>query len=137
VYWNTKGEAVNMGIAFIKVASVYLLIGVSLGLYMGIAGKFQYTAVHAHINLLGWATMALFGLIYYYFPRAGDSGLGKIHFWLHNIGSVVLIIGMIFLANENENAGLPFAIPGAILVIIATLIFLINVLRNVKNEVRF
>lgn len=125
-----------MGIAFLKVASIYLLIGVILGLYMGMADKFQYTAVHAHINLLGWATMALFGLIYHYFPRAGNSKLGKIHFWLHNIGSIVLLIGMIFLANQNENMGLPFAIPGAILVIIATVIFLVNIFQNVRKEVR-
>lgn len=125
-----------MGIAFLKVASIYLLIGVILGLYMGMADKFQYTAVHAHINLLGWATMALFGLIYHYFPRAGNSKLGKIHFWLHNIGSIVLLIGMIFLANQNENMCLPFAIPGAILVIIATVIFLVNTFQNVRKEVR-
>ncbi|MDN7242440.1 cytochrome-c oxidase [Planococcus sp. N028] len=132
-----RGEAVNMGIAFIKVASVYLLIGVSLGLYMGMADKFQYTPVHAHVNLLAWATMALFGLIYYYFPRAGDSILGKVHFWLHNIGTVALLIGMILFANGNESAGLPFAIPGAWLVIIGVVIFIINVFKNVKKEVRF
>lgn len=125
-----------MGIAFLKVASIYLLIGVCLGMYMGLADKFQYTAVHAHINLLGWATMALFGLIYHYFPRAGNSKLGKIHFWLHNIGSVVLIIGMIFLANQNDNIGLPLAIPGSILVIGATVIFLVNIFQNVRKEVR-
>lgn len=125
-----------MGIAFIKVASIYLLIGVCLGMYMGLADKFQYTAVHAHINLLGWATMALFGLIYHYFPRAGNSKLGKIHFWLHNIGSVVLIIGMIFLANQNDNIGLPLAIPGSILVIAATLIFVVNILQHVKKDVQ-
>jgi len=126
-----------MGIAFIKVASVYLLIGVSLGLYMGISEKFEYTAVHAHVNLLGWATMGLFGLIYYYFPRAGDSKLGKAHFWLHNIGALALILGMVFFASGNEGLALPLAISGAILVIIATLVFLVNVFQNVKKEVRF
>ncbi|WP_255472998.1 cbb3-type cytochrome c oxidase subunit I [Planomicrobium sp. CPCC 101079] len=87
------GEAVNVGIAFIKVASVYLLIGVSLGLYMGISENFQYAPVHAHVNLLGWATMALFGLVYHYFPRAGGSKLGKVHFWLYNIGAIALLLG--------------------------------------------
>lgn len=126
-----------MGIAFIKVASVYLLIGVGLGLYMGIAEELQYTPIHAHINLLGWATMALFGLIYHHFPRAGDSKLGKAHFWLHNIGALALIIGMIIFANGNESAALPFAMPGALLVIAATIVFLINIFKNVKTEVRF
>ncbi|MGI2328342.1 cbb3-type cytochrome c oxidase subunit I [Planococcus sp. YIM B11945] len=131
-----KGEVMKMGIAFIKVAAVYLLVGVCLGLYMGIAEKFEYTAPHAHINLLGWATMALFGLIYHFFPRAGNSKLGKIHFWLHNIGTLALILGMVFFANENEAIALPLAIPGAILVIIATLVFLVNVFQNLENENR-
>ena len=39
--------------AFLLLATCCLIGGVSLGIWMGIAGQFQFTAVHAHLNL--WA----------------------------------------------------------------------------------
>jgi hypothetical protein len=38
--------------------------------------------VHAHLNLLGWVTLALFGLYYRAFPAAADTTLAKAQFWL-------------------------------------------------------
>lgn len=121
-----------MSTAFIKIAAVYLLIGISLGIYMGIAERFEFTPVHAHINLLGWATTGIFGLIYYAFPRAGNSKLGKIHFWLHNLGALVLLIGMTLFSFGNAGTALPIAIVGAFTVIGATIVFIVNVFSNVK-----
>src|SRR5689334_5062025 len=46
----TKG--VTMGIRFLKIAAIYLAIGVSMGLAMGIMQNFALHPVHAHINLL-------------------------------------------------------------------------------------
>jgi hypothetical protein len=40
------------------------LTGMSLGIYMGMAQDFSLTPVHAHLNLLGWVTMVLYGLYY-------------------------------------------------------------------------
>jgi hypothetical protein len=39
--------------------------------------------VHAHLNLLGWVTMALFGGFYRIWPEAAESRLAKVHFWLY------------------------------------------------------
>jgi cbb3-type cytochrome oxidase subunit 1 len=82
-----------MGTKFFKIAVVYLVIVVSIGYIMGITHNFSYTFVHAHINLLGWASMALFGLIYHFYPKAGETKLAKTHFWLHNIGTPFLQLG--------------------------------------------
>jgi hypothetical protein len=43
-------------------AAAAALCGMSLGFYMGMVRDFTLTAVHAHINLLGWVTLALYGL---------------------------------------------------------------------------
>lgn len=48
------------------------LLGMSLGIAMGIAHDFSLTPVHAHLNLLGWVTMALYGL--YYRERSPAAG---------------------------------------------------------------
>ena len=48
-----------MGLRFLQIAVVYLVIGASLGLYMGLTEVFILAPVHAHLLLLGWASLAL------------------------------------------------------------------------------
>ncbi|MFD1863590.1 cbb3-type cytochrome c oxidase subunit I [Planococcus chinensis] len=122
-----------MATAFIKIAAIYLLIGISLGIYMGIVEEFEYTPVHAHINLLGWATTGLFGVIYHVLPEAGNSKLGKAHFWLHNIGSFLVLFGMILFVNGEEGLAFPVALTGALAVVAATLVFIVNLFKNAKE----
>ena len=66
-----------MAVWFLRIAAVYLSIGVVLGMTMGIIHDFTLTSVHAHINLLGWLSMAAFGLIYHFYPRAAETVLAK------------------------------------------------------------
>lgn len=122
-----------MGIWFIRIAVVYVVIGVIFGQVIGITEKFAYADTHAHINLLGWATLALSGLIYTVFPTAGKNRLAIAHFWLHNIGLPLFIIGLFLLATNNQS-GLPFTIVGSILVVLGIIIFASNVWLNVKPE---
>ena len=79
------------GVIWLKLAVLYLILGISLGIAMGASQNFTLRPVHAHINLLGWTTMALAGLIYTVFPRAGASRLARIHFWLMNIAQPVML----------------------------------------------
>jgi len=90
-----------MAIRFLKIAVLYLAIGVSLGLYMGITGSFGLHPVHAHLNLLGWASLALCGLVYTAFPAAAETRLAKAHFWLHNLGLPPLMLALALLLSGN------------------------------------
>ena len=40
------------------------------------------SSVHTHINLVGWASLALFGVIYRLYPELAASRLALVHFWL-------------------------------------------------------
>ena len=62
-----------MSTRFLRIAAVYFVVAVTLGLYMGMTEKFTQVPVHAHLNMLGWVSMALFGLIYVAFPAAGQT----------------------------------------------------------------
>ena len=121
-----------MATTFIKVAVVYLIIGVSFGIYMGISKQFQFAPVHAHINLLGWASLALMGLIYYVFPRAGSSKLAPWHFWIYNLGAAGFVIGLYLVLSGNEGA-VPLTIAAANLTWVGILLFLVNVFANVRE----
>lgn len=124
-----------MGVKFLKAAVIYFLIGVAFGLYMEMADQQQYTGVHAHVNLLGWVSMGIAGLIYVLFPKAGESALAKAHFWLHNIGTPIMMIALFLLLYlEKDMPYGPIIGVGAILIILGVLLFAINVLKNVKAK---
>jgi hypothetical protein len=58
---------------FITAALACLLTGMSMGIWMGIAHDFTLSPVHAHLNLLGWVTLALYGLIHRAYPALAQS----------------------------------------------------------------
>jgi cbb3-type cytochrome oxidase subunit 1 len=122
-----------MGIRLIKISAVYFTIGVCLGLYMSISHSFTLTPVHVHINLLGWTALTLAGIIYHLFPQAAVTKLAKTHFWLHNIGLPLMMIGLIFVVYRH-NAWIPVTALGGTLVVIAVIVFTINLLQNVKQS---
>lgn len=74
---------VNMSNWFLRLAVLSLIAGVGLGLYMAASHNHTMFPVHAHLNLLGWVTLALFGLFYRVVPAAGATTLAKLHFWLY------------------------------------------------------
>jgi len=121
-----------MGIRFLKIAAIYLAIGVSMGLAMGITQKFALHPVHAHINLLGWATMALAGLIYVQFPRAAETRLAKIHFWLHNLALPVMMVGLAFLLSGHDEL-VVLVEAGSTTMVVALVCFVVNVCMNVRE----
>lgn len=120
-----------MGIKLIKISAVYFALGVLLGLYMSMAQNYVYTGVHAHVNLLGWASLALAGIFYWLFPKAGNSIYGKIHFWLHNLGLPIMMISL-FMVVSGFSQFLTFIPIGAIMVSIAVLFFAFNIIKNVR-----
>lgn len=75
----------------LQAALLYLLVGISLGIFMGATQNFTLRPVHAHLNLLGWTTLALSGLVYGVFPVLARSRLAALQFWLHNLSLPVMM----------------------------------------------
>ena len=120
-----------MGLSFLKIAVVYLVVGALLGLIMGITQQFVLAPVHAHLLLLGWASLALAGIIYHLYPSAATTLLARIHFWLHNLGLPAFMLSLGTLLTGHESAG-PFVGISAGVVIVGLTAFVMNVLMNVK-----
>lgn len=68
---------------FFRLAVLYLLAGVTLGIVMAASHDHTMHPVHAHLNLLGFVTMGLFAAFYRAWPAAEESRLAKVHFWLY------------------------------------------------------
>jgi len=120
------------GIVWIRIAVLYFVFAVVFGMAIGIAQKFELATVHAHANLLGWVSLALAGVIYHLFPQAGTSILGKLHFWLHNIGLPLMLVGL--YVEIMELGSLPLIQIGGTIAILGIILFVINVFVNAKDD---
>lgn len=96
----TTSVSDSIATSFIKLSLVYFLIGAvwmglgpwlpepwSGGTYETSMATSVYDTVRVHVMVIGWASFALIGAIYYLVPRlAGKSlrsvRLGRVHFWI-------------------------------------------------------
>jgi cbb3-type cytochrome oxidase subunit 1 len=112
---------------FILIGLLYGIFGFSFGIWVGINERFEQAHLHAHINLIGYASMLLFGLLYRAFPALAESRLAAAHFILFNIGAVIFLCG-IPLAQAHQTVAL--AAGGSMTVLAGLLVFLANYLMN-------
>lgn len=120
---------------FFIVAILAGLAGMGLGIQMGIAHDFTLMPVHAHVNLLGWASLFLYGLYYRAEPAAEETVLAVIHFSLAVAGLALMTGGLTLMLQGNE-ALMPATIAGALCAISAMAVFLVVVVRRGLAERR-
>jgi hypothetical protein len=126
-------QASTAGHVWLKLSVLYLRVGVALGIFMGASHNFTLRPVHAHVNLLGFTTLALAGLIYSVFPDAGASRLAKIHFWLMNLALPVMmgsLAGMLL----GHTAVLPALIVSEFMAAGGVLAFAANIFLNLRGK---
>jgi len=82
-----------------KAAVLYALAGMILGIVMAGSHDFGVSSVHAHLSLLGWASLAICGLYYQLVPQESEMGAAKFHFWLVNSGVVILTASVGLIAS--------------------------------------
>lgn len=119
-----------MSARFLKIAVFYLLLGIGLGIFMAATHQFENRPVHTHINLAGWASLAIMAFAYKVFPALEKSKLATTHFWLHNVGLPVMIIGIFSIFNGQPQIGDAMAGIGSTVVALGMLAFAVNVWRH-------
>jgi cbb3-type cytochrome oxidase subunit 1 len=121
----------NLGNRFLRIAVVYFFAGVLLGIVMAAHQEFTLRPVHAHINLLGWVSLALFGLFYRSQPAAADSRLARVHFWLYNLALPVQMTMLVLFLRGNASVE-PVLAAASIAVGVAVLCFAINLWKYTR-----
>lgn len=114
---------------WLKLAVLYLLAAIALGVAMGVSANFTLRPVHAHVALLGWASLALAGLIYGQYPRAAASWLARVHFWMHNLGLPLMMVSLALMLHGITAAGGVLLASEGIFAV-GCLAFAFNVFRN-------
>ncbi len=109
---------------FLRLAAIYAVLGMSLGIWMGISGDHGQYPTHAHINLLGWVSFALYGLIYRNVPAAAQSRLAPWHFGAANLGAVLLLTGVFAILSGHPEFE-PLAAAGGMITLLGGALFAI------------
>jgi cbb3-type cytochrome oxidase subunit 1 len=118
----------------LKIAAVYFVVAVCLGTYMGASEDHSLLSVHAHINLLGWVSLGLIGCIYLLRPQLAATRLAQLHFWLHNIGTPVMLVGVAMIhSGANPDLGGPLAGIFSIVTVIGIICFAVNLWRGLDR----
>jgi hypothetical protein len=116
----------RIDVYFLLLATLLLVIGAILGIVMGAREDFQLVPVHAHLNLAGWASLALFGLTYRAYPQLQANRVAGLHFIVSATASILLPIGIGFAVLRNS--------PG--LAILASILWLLGVLLYLSQLFR-
>jgi len=121
----------RVDVYFLLLATVLLICGAVLGMVMGAREDFQLVPVHAHLNLAGWASLALFGLTYRAYPELAAGALARYHFVVSGCASVLLPIGIGFAVLRNSQGLVMFA---STLWLIGVLMFLAQLVRLIRGS---
>lgn len=113
---------------FLRLGVLSALVGMSLGVWMGASENFTLSPVHAHINLLGFASMMLFGLFYRIIPAAAQGWLATVHFILAVLGFLVLAPSLAWLLLGHPEIA-PVLAVGEIMLVTSMLLFTVVVFR--------
>ena len=119
-----------------RLAAVYFAIGVVLGVAMGASGDHSLFAVHAHINLLGWVSMALFGLIGTVNPSITEGRVAAAQFWAFNVG-VPVMLGALTLRLKGFPSVEPLIAVASILIGCSVLLFAWQVFSRIGVTAEF
>ena len=105
-----------------QAAVLFVLAGMVWGLQMAISNDHSAFPAHAHLNLLGFVSLFLFGFYYRIHPSLDQSRTAFIQVSIWIVGTIILAIG-VALVHTGHGGGDPIAAIGSFIVLAAMLIF--------------
>ncbi len=111
-----------------RLAVSFVIAGMAMGIGMAASQDHSIMPAHAHLNLLGWVSLFLFGLYYRLNPALDVSRLALVQVGVWSFGTVVLTIAVAAIHMGYEAAD-PVAAVGSLIVLAAMLLFAVLVFR--------
>ena len=96
--------------AFVKSSVAWLALGAAVGVAMAAHPAWTiYRPAHAHMNLLGFVAMMIFGVAYHVIPRFSghplhSRALAGAHWWLANVGLALFASGFALVPHLGRPA---------------------------------
>lgn len=86
---------------YFRTAIVFLIVGLCMGLKMGISGDHSIIGAHAHSNLLGWVTMAIFGGYYALNPEKAERRIAMLQYAVYTFGVALMVPALYLMLSGN------------------------------------
>jgi len=109
--------------SFIRAAVIYSLIAMSIGIMMVTIDDHAQMPTHAHMMLIGFVMMFLFGLFYRAWPQAEAGWLPVIHFIVANLSLIGMAIGFWIIYEGDPDTGEMFTAPSTSIMIFNQALF--------------
>lgn len=100
---------------------------------MGIAQDFTLAPAHAHLNLLGWVTMALYGLYHRAIGRSG-GWLGWTQVLAGAFGAAIMSGGLAVYLQTGNHDLTPIVVAGSLLAFLGMALFVAIVLIDLLGR---
>jgi hypothetical protein len=105
--------------AYVALALVLLIVGEVLGFYMGMMTDNKWRGVHIVIVLVGFVTLAIFGVLFRLWPAMKQGVLAMAQFWLTVIGLAGVIVGTM---QQTLNGSIALLAAGSAVMIVGALL---------------
>ncbi len=117
---------------FLLLAVLSGILGMAMGIAMAAGHDFTLAPAHAHLNLLGWVSLSLYGLYYRAYPQAAEGWLPRLHFALATAGVAIAVPALALLLLGFQVAE-PAVAVGSLLTIAGMLSFAAVVLLTARS----
>jgi len=118
-------------VIFIATGLLCLLVGEAFGIWMSQdPDRFSLAPAHAHLNLAGWVTLALYGLIHRAFPALATAKLAMVQCAFAIVGAALVMPG-ILIAITSGDTNITLAIVASLCIALGTLLFALMFLGKV------
>ena len=120
--------------AFFAFGALCLLIGMTMGMQMGGSGDFTLMPAHAHLNLLGWVTMSLYGVFYALTRETMSCKLAWANFGLSAAGVIVMIPFLGMMLKSGDHALEKYVAIGGGLSMLGLIVFGVSVVKELLRQ---
>jgi cbb3-type cytochrome oxidase subunit 1 len=117
-----------------KLAVLFVITGMAMGIGMAATHNHSIMPAHAHVNLLGWVSLFLFGIYYKLNPALEQSRLALVQIVVWSVGTVVLTMGVAAI-HLGYDAAEPITAVASFVVLAAMLVFAYLVFRPASSAV--
>ncbi|MGO4888444.1 hypothetical protein ACJ2A9_11845 [Anaerobacillus sp. MEB173] len=123
----------------IVLSIIYLVIGTFLGtLFFFEPSLMKLKPVHVHLNLLGFMSMMIYGVLYHVLPRfigvpLHSEKMAWFHLYAGNISLILLLIAMALFYTGTMNGAFDWAKWVALGHWLTIVVFAYNIFRTVRS----
>jgi hypothetical protein len=116
-----------------RTATVFAIAGMIMGIAMAASRDHSVMPAHAHLNLLGWVSLFLFGIYYKLNPATDASRLAIVQVGVWCAGTAVLTIAVALIHLGYEAAD-PIAAMSSLIVLASMVLFAVMVFRPAPSD---